>query len=166
MKDADSCTIEIALFQPDIAGNVGTLLRLSACLGVPMHIIEPCGFPLGDRQLRRAAMDYGGKAETTRHADWAHFHDNIAAGKQAAATNGARRIIALDNPAPTSLYAFAFQPGDVLLAGSESAGLPENVRHLCDAAIAIPMQPGFRSLNVAIASAIALGEALRQTRHC
>ncbi|WOE76690.1 tRNA (cytidine(34)-2'-O)-methyltransferase [Alterisphingorhabdus coralli] len=148
----------LALFQPDIAGNVGTMMRLAACMAVPLHIIEPCGFPLGDRQLKRAAMDYGGQAETVRHADWDCFTKAMRSGETA------RRIIAFDNPAETNLYDFRFRPGDVLLAGSESAGLPDMVRQACDNAVAIPMAPGARSLNVATASAMALGEALRQTR--
>ncbi|MEM1132223.1 MAG: TrmH family RNA methyltransferase [Pseudomonadota bacterium] len=157
MKDSAGSGIGLALFQPDIAGNVGAMLRLAACMAVPMHIIEPCGFPLGDRQLKRAAMDYGGQAETIRHADWNTFRGVFQA-------DNSRRIIALDNPAQASLYDFAFRPGDVLLAGSESAGLPDHVRKVCDVVIAIPMAPGLRSLNVATASAMALGEALRQTR--
>lgn len=153
--------IEIALFQPDIAGNVGTMQRMAACMATPLHIIAPCGFPLGDRQLRRAAMDYGGQAEVHRHADWAHFLSAVRGGTDGAA----QRIIALDNPAEASLYDFTFQPGDMLLAGSETKGLPAHVRSACDAVIAIPMQPGLRSLNVAVASAMVLGEALRQTRY-
>lgn len=164
--------VETALFQPDIAGNVGTMLRLCACMAVPLHIIEPCGFPLGDRQLKRAAMDYGAKADASRHIDWDHFAAAIRgepssqlAGSQSSGPQAKRRIILLSSKASASLYDFAFADGDVLLAGSESAGVPDVVRDACDAAITIPMQPQFRSLNVAIASAMVLGEALRQTRH-
>ena len=149
--------MRIALFQPDIAGNVGTIMRLSACMAVPVDIIEPCGFPLGDRQLKRAAMDYGASADVTRHADWAHF-------ERASADRGARLVL-LSSHAENSLYAHRFGENDILLLGSESAGVPDTVREASDIAITIPMAAGFRSLNVAIACGIALGEAVRQTRY-
>lgn len=148
--------MHIALYQPDIAGNCGTILRLGACLGVNVHIIEPCGFPLGDRQLKRAAMDYGALATVVRHNDWDEFYKAARAKSQ--------RLILLSSKAEESLYQTEFQGDDILIMGSESAGVPELVRDQCDISCTIPMQPGFRSLNIAVASGIALGEALRQTR--
>lgn len=149
--------MRVALYQPDIAGNVGTILRLAACLAVPVDIVEPCGFPIGDRQLKRAAMDYGAAVETTRHADWAAF-DGARRGR-------GERLVLLSRSAETGLYDFDFGADDVLLMGSETAGVPDDVRAACDVALAIPMAPGFRSLNVAVACGIALGEAVRQTRY-
>jgi len=149
--------MRIALFQPDIAGNVGTILRLAACLAVPVDIIEPCGFPLGDRQLKRAAMDYGGAVDIRRHVDWDAF-------TKFCAEYGAR-IILLTSKSEDSVYAMTFADSDVLLMGSESTGVPDAVRTAVDAAITIPMAKGFRSLNVAVATGMALGEAVRQTRY-
>ncbi|MGV1682851.1 tRNA (cytidine(34)-2'-O)-methyltransferase [Sphingopyxis sp. NJF-3] len=148
--------MEIALFQPDIAGNVGTTLRTAACFGVPAHIIEPCGFPFSDAALRRAGMDYAARADLRRHADWAAF-GGWAAG-------AGKRIVLLTTAGATPLPAFAFAPGDLLLLGAESSGVPAHVHDAAAARIAIPMQPGFRSLNVAVAAGIALAEALRQTK--
>jgi tRNA (cytidine/uridine-2'-O-)-methyltransferase len=147
--------MRIALFQPDIAGNVGTILRLAACWRVGVDIILPCGFPASDAQLRRAAMDYGAQADVTRHADFAAF--------AAARTGGAARLIALTSGGDRSLYDFRFRPDDILLTGRESAGLPPEVNEQAAARVRIPMADGFRSLNLAVASGIALGEALRQT---
>jgi tRNA (cytidine/uridine-2'-O-)-methyltransferase len=149
--------MRIALFQPDIAGNVGTILRLAACLAVPVDIIEPCGFPLGDRQLKRAAMDYGGAVEIKRHVDWDAFWQFCDAAQA--------RIILLTSKSEKSVYAMEFTASDVLLMGSESAGVPDSVRSAVDAAVTIPMAEGFRSLNVAVATGMALGEAVRQTRY-
>lgn len=148
--------MEIALFQPDIAGNVGTTLRTAACFGVPAHIIEPCGFPFSDAALRRAGMDYAARADLRRHADWAAF-GGWAAG-------AGKRIVLLTTAGATPLPAFAFAPGDLLLLGAESSGVPAHVHDAATARVAIPMQPGFRSLNVAVAAGIALAEALRQTK--
>jgi tRNA (cytidine/uridine-2'-O-)-methyltransferase len=148
--------MEIALFQPDIAGNVGTTLRTAACFGVPAHIIEPCGFPFSDGALKRAGMDYAIRANVRRHADWATFRDwNAAAGL---------RLVLLTTAGATPLPAFAFTSRDVLLLGAESSGVPPHVHEAAAARVAIPMQPGFRSLNVAVAAGIALAEALRQTK--
>jgi len=148
--------MEIALFQPDIAGNLGTTLRTAACFGVPAHIIEPCGFPFSGAALRRAGMDYAARADTRRHADWAAFGD-WAAGAD-------RRIVLLTTAGATPLPAFLFTPSDILLFGAESSGVPPHVHAAAGARVAIPMQPGFRSLNVAVAAGIALAEALRQTK--
>lgn len=147
--------LKIALYQPDIAGNVGTILRLGACLGVACDIIEPCGFPFSDKALKRAGMDYAEAVEIQRIADWQSFH--------AKAKAEGRRIALLSSKGATSLYETQFESDDILLFGSESAGVPDDVHAACDLRIRIPMQPGFRSLNVAVSAGIALSEALRQT---
>ena len=144
--------MRLALFQPDIAGNVGTALRTAACFGVAVDLIEPMGFAWGDRALARAGMDYLGQAEVVRHADWATF--------EAQATG---RIVLLTTAGATPLPAARFDAGDVLLLGSESAGVPAYVHARADLAVRVPMRPGFRSLNVAVAGAMVLAEALRQT---
>lgn len=144
--------MRLALFQPDIAGNVGTILRLGACLGVPVDLIEPMGFPWSDRALARAGMDYAARAEVRRHADWEAFAAQVPG-----------RIVLLTTRGGTRLDEARFAPGDTLLLGSESAGAPGFVHDRADLALRIPLAPGFRSLNVAIAAGIALGEALRQT---
>ena len=144
--------MRIALYQPDIAGNVGTILRLAACLGVGVDLIEPLGFAWGDRALRRAGMDYAAGAEVTRHVDWAAF-ERRAAG----------RLVLLTTAGAEPLPEARFAADDVLLLGSEGAGVPAEVHARADLRVRIPMRPGFRSLNVALAAAIALGEALRQT---
>lgn len=146
--------LRLALFQPDIAPNAGTLMRLCACMGVAMDIIEPCGFVLSDKTLRRAGMDYMEGLDLTRHADWDNFRNQ----------SQSRRIVALTTKSSTPYTDFVFQNNDILLLGRESAGLPDDVHAAADARIVVPMQAGFRSLNVAIAGAMALGEALRQTR--
>ncbi len=146
--------VRLALYQPDIAGNTGTMIRMCACFGVATDIIEPCGFPLGDRQLKRAVMDYDQHAKISRHRDWETFLSDQATDS---------RVILLSSKAKTSLYDFAFSDNDILLMGSESAGVPEHVTNQVYEAVTIPMTGGPRSLNVAIAAAIAMGEALRQT---
>lgn len=145
--------MRIALHQPDIAGNVGTILRLAACLGVPVDLIEPMGFAFSDRALARAGMDYAAQAEVARHADWPAFEAGVAGRVVLLSTLGAVRIDTAE-----------FRPDDVLLLGSESAGVPPAVHDRADLRVMIPMRPGFRSLNVAVSAAIALGEALRQTK--
>jgi len=147
--------MRIALYQPDIAGNVGTILRLAACWQIGVDIILPCGFPASDAQLRRAAMDYGAAADVTRHADFEAF--------SAARLTGDARLIALTSAGGTSLYDVRFQPSDILLMGRESAGLPSTLHDRAALRVRIPMAEGFRSLNLAVASGIALGEAMRQT---
>lgn len=144
--------MRIALFQPDIAGNVGTILRLSACLGVAVDIIEPCGFPFSDRALRRAGMDYAAEADIARHIDWAAFR----AARQ-------ERLVLLTTHAETRLPDARFSADDILLMGSESAGAPPFVHDAAALSVRIPLRPGFRSLNVAVAAGIALAEAMRQT---
>lgn len=148
--------MEIALYQPEIAGNVGTILRTAACLGAPAHIVEPCGFPFSDAALKRAGMDYAERANVQRHADWSMF-EKWRQGERA-------RLVLMTTRGATMLPDFTFAPNDILLLGSESAGVPEAVHSAADARVVIPMRPGFRSLNVAVAAGIALAEALRQTK--
>lgn len=145
----------LALFEPDIPQNTGTLLRLGACLGVPVEIIAPAGFDLSDRAMRRAGLDYAARTILTVHRDYAAFEAD------ARARGG--RVVAISARATTPYHRFAFEPGDTILAGRESSGLPEAVRERVDHAISIPMAGGMRSLNVAVASAIVVAEALRQT---
>jgi len=144
--------MRIALHQPDIAGNVGTILRLAACLGIAVDIIEPCGFAYSDRALRRSAMDYAAGAPVVRHEDWAAFE---------ATAQG--RIVLLSTGAEQTLFRTRFTRDDILLFGSEGAGAPPHVHARADLRIRIPMRTGFRSLNVAVSAGIALAEALRQT---
>lgn len=145
--------MRIALFEPEIAGNVGAVLRLGACFGTPVDLIEPMGFVWDDRRVRRTAMDYIDHVEVARHADFGAFRTSI----------GTRRLILFTTKASAPLYDFVFRADDVLLFGKESAGVPGNVAQACDARVLIPIRPEVRSLNLAIASAVALGEALRQT---
>jgi tRNA (cytidine/uridine-2'-O-)-methyltransferase len=144
--------MRIALYQPDQAGNVGTILRLAACLGVPVDVIEPSGFPWSDRALKRAGMDYAEIAAVTRHLDWAAFE---------AARLG--RLALLTTRGATPLSHARFEADDVLLLGSESAGVPEEVHRRADLRVRIPQAQGTRSLNIAVAAGIGLAEALRQT---
>lgn len=145
--------MRLALYQPDIPQNAGSLMRLGACLGVGIDIIEPCGFVLSDRNFRRAGMDYLAGADISRHVSWAHFQRERTGRLVLLTTRGAQ-------PYPD----FAFQPGDTLMVGRESAGVPEDVHQAADARLIIPMRAGMRSLNVAQAAAMVLGEALRQTQ--
>ena len=144
----------LALYQPDIAGNTGTLIRLSACLGTRLHIIDPAGFRHDDKALRRAGMDYAALATVTRHDDFAAFTT------MAKAEN--RRIVLLTTKAERSHMDFAFAAGDLLLLGRESSGVPDAVHERADARIAIPMLKETRSINQAVCGAIVLAEALRQ----
>jgi tRNA (cytidine/uridine-2'-O-)-methyltransferase len=146
-------TIEIALLQPDIAANTGTIARLCACFGLPLTIIEPAGFAWSDSSLRRAGMDYLAQADIRRSPDWQHFR----------AENTSRRLVLLTTAASQSFLDFTFESGDVLLFGRESTGVPPNVHEAANARLIIPMRPGLRSLNVAVAAAMVTGEALRQT---
>lgn len=148
--------MQIALYQPDIPQNAGTILRLCACLGVTAHLIEPAGFPISDRHFRRAGMDYLDQVEIRRHASWPAFED----WRQAEG----RRLLLFTTRGAVSYLEHPFGPRDVLLFGRESAGVPDAVQAAADARLLIPMRPGLRSLNIAMAAALALGEALRQTR--
>ncbi|MFT3997603.1 MAG: tRNA (cytidine(34)-2'-O)-methyltransferase [Asticcacaulis sp.] len=150
--------MRLALFQPDIPQNLGSALRLCACLGVALDIIEPCGFPLDDKSIRRSAMDYGAQADVIRHASWTAFlnwHEEAGAGSG--------RLILFTTKGAGPYQQFSFRPDDILLMGRESAGVPEEVHALADARLFIPMRPGMRSINVINSAAMALGEALRQT---
>jgi tRNA (cytidine/uridine-2'-O-)-methyltransferase len=145
--------MNLALFQPDIAQNAATLIRLGACLGVRVDIIEPCGFVFTDRNFRRAGMDYLDQATVTRHASW-----NVFLGNPPPC-----RIVLLTTKSTEPYTAFAFRPDDTLLLGRESAGVPDEVHARADARLCIPLRAGLRSINVALAGAMVLGEALRQT---
>ena len=142
----------LALYQPEIAGNVGAVLRLGACLATPVDLIEPLGFAWDDARVRRTAMDYIDHVSVTRHADWDAF---------VAQTTG--RIVLFTTRGSTPLHDFAFAPDDVLLFGRESAGAPPAVHDCADARVLVPLAPGPRSLNLAMTAGIALAEALRQT---
>jgi len=146
--------LRLALFEPDIPQNTGALLRLAACLGVEVDLIEPCGFLLDDRRLKRAALDYFGKLSVRRHASWDVFlteHDPRS------------RLVLMTTSGLVALHHFAFAADDTILLGRESAGAPEAVHRAASARVLIPLLPPARSLNVALAGAIALAEALRQT---
>jgi tRNA (cytidine/uridine-2'-O-)-methyltransferase len=145
----------LALYQPDIPQNAGTIIRLCACLGVGVDIIEPCGFDASDRNFRRAGMDYLERAAVARHDGFAAF--------DAARRAMGRRLVAIETTGTVALHDFAFRPGDILLLGRESAGTPDAVIAATDACVVIPQVAGVRSMNVATAAAIALAEALRQT---
>lgn len=149
--------MRIALFEPDIPQNAGAVFRLAACLGIPVDVIEPCGFLLDDRRLRRVAMDYGAQTDIVRHASWRSFCESRDGG------TGPGRLVLLTTGADTPYSSFAFRPSDTLLLGRESAGVPETVHAVADARLIVPMTPGARSLNVVTAAAMVLGEALRQT---
>jgi tRNA (cytidine/uridine-2'-O-)-methyltransferase len=144
--------MRLALYQPDIPQNTGTILRLAACLGVPVDVIGPTGFDMTDRALKRAGLDYLGHVTIARHENFGQF-------------DGARpgRLVLLTSHGAIDHTAFAFAATDTLLLGRESAGVPEVVHQRADARVRIPMRPGLRSLNIAVAAALVLGEALRQT---
>jgi len=147
--------MRLALYQPDIAQNTGTMLRLAACLGVGVDVIAPTGFDMTDRALRRAGLDYLAHVEIVRHASFGDF--------EAARQRSGSRLVLLTTRAALSYTSFTFLASDTLLVGRESAGVPEAVHQAADARVRIPIRPGLRSLNVAVAAAMALGEALRQT---
>ena len=146
--------MRLALYQPDIAQNAGTIIRLGACLGLPVDVVEPAGFAWSEAKFRRAGMDYLDQAELCRHVDFAAF--------EAACRHAGARIVLLTTKAPRSYLDFAFEPSDVLLLGREGSGVPKEVHARAGARITIPMRPGLRSLNVALAAAMVSGEALRQ----
>lgn len=147
--------MRLALFEPEIPPNTGTMLRLCACLGVPVDVIEPCGFPFSDRALRRAGMDYMDFVELRRHIDFAAFD----AWRRAEG----HRLVLVETTGTMRHVDFGFAPRDILMLGRETSGTPPEVEAACDAVVRIPMMPGARSLNVATAAAMALSEALRQT---
>jgi tRNA (cytidine/uridine-2'-O-)-methyltransferase len=144
----------LALFQPDIPQNAGTMLRLCACMGIEAALIEPAAFPLTDRHFRRAGLDYLDQVMITRHLSWLAF-------ERWRATNG-RRLVLLSTHADAPYHAFAFRPGDIVMVGRESAGVTEEAHRAADARLRVPMRASVRSLNVAVAASMVLGEALRQ----
>lgn len=149
--------MQVALYQPDIPQNAGTILRLCACLGVPAHIIEPAGFPVSDRHFRRAGMDYLDRVTISRHDSWTKFEQwRKIAGS---------RLLLFSTKGAQPYLDFHYAAGDILLFGRESAGVPDHVMETADARLVIPIAAGMRSLNVAMSVAMALGEALRQTAH-
>ncbi len=147
--------IDIAMIEPDIAGNVGAVLRTAACLGAGCHIVEPCGFPFGARGLARAGMDYAALTRIDHHATRAEF--------LAAMTVAGRRLVLMTTRGALRINAVRFQPGDVIILGSEGHGAPDDVHDAADLRVVIPLLPGRRSLNVSVAGGIALAEAMRQT---
>jgi tRNA (cytidine/uridine-2'-O-)-methyltransferase len=147
--------LHLALYQPDIPQNTGSLMRLCACVGVRLHIIEPCGFLLDAKQIKRVAMDYGVITDLHRHSSWENF-------LAARAEQGIFRLILLSTKASDIYTNFKFAAGDCLLLGRESAGVPEDVANTADGLIKIPMREGARSLNVAMAASMVIGEAIRQ----
>ncbi|WP_341915117.1 tRNA (cytidine(34)-2'-O)-methyltransferase [Ferrovibrio terrae] len=144
--------MRLALFEPDIPPNLGTILRLGACLETPVHVIEPCGFPFSVQAVRRSAMDYLEHAEIHRHLSWEHFLAERPVG----------RLVLMTTRAAVPYTEFRFAPDDILLFGRESKGAPDYVHAAADARLLIPIRPGLRSINVATAAAIVLGEGLRQ----
>jgi tRNA (cytidine/uridine-2'-O-)-methyltransferase len=146
--------LRLALYEPDIPQNAGTLFRLGACLGVPVDLIEPAGFDASDRNLRRAGLDYLAHVSIQRHLSFAHF--------EVWRRNAGFRLVLATTKGAQPLHCFAFRPGDILLLGRESAGVPEAVHAAADARIVVPLRTGMRSLNIAIAGAIVVAEALRQ----
>lgn len=147
--------LRLALFQPDIPQNAGTMLRMCACFGIAAEIIEPAGFPVSDRAFRRAGMDYLDDVAINRHDSWRMFE----AWRREA---GAPRLVLTTTQAQTTHVGFAFRPGDIIMVGRESAGVPEEVHAVAAARIVVPIRPGLRSINVAVTAAVVIGEALRQ----
>jgi tRNA (cytidine/uridine-2'-O-)-methyltransferase len=147
--------MQIALYQPDIPQNTGTILRLCACLGVVAHIIEPAGFPVSDRNFRRSGMDYLDQVDWRRHDSWTKFEEWRR--------SGGHRLLLFTTGGATPYLDFRYQASDILLFGRETAGVPQAVAEAADARVVIPIRSGLRSLNVAMAAAMGLGEALRQT---
>lgn len=152
-------SLTLALYQPDIPQNAGTMLRMCACLGVEAAIIEPAGFPTSDRHFRRAGMDYLDQVAIARHASFKAFEDWRA---RCAAAGERRRLVLLTTQGETPYADCAYEPGDILMVGRESAGVPEEARAAADMTVRVPIRPGLRSLNVAVAAAMVVGEALRQ----
>ncbi len=146
--------MKIALYQPDIPQNLGAMMRLCACTGTSLDIIEPCGFLWNERKIRQSAMDYFDKIKITRHTNWDNFFDLY---------QGQSRIILMSTKSSAPYYDFKFHDSDILLAGSESSGVPQNVHDTVGARVCIPMKSDFRSLNIVNATSMILGEAIRQT---
>lgn len=146
--------VRVALYQPDIAPNVGAVIRLGACMATPVDVISPCGFAFSLHAVRRQAMDYADRADVTHHDSWARFQADRPEG----------RLIAMTTKGAVPLWDYRFRPGDTILMGQESAGLPDDVHEAVDARVVIPMAPGTRSLNIAISAGMAVFEAVRQLR--
>ncbi len=169
--------MRLALYQPDIPQNTGTILRLAACLGLAVDVIGPTGFDMRDKALRRSGLDYIDEIELIRHLSWEDFlaarepvphacaprANQLVDRREPVCAQGPARIILLTTKATTSYLDFSFRTSDILLLGRESAGAPAPVHNIVDARVTIPLQAGFRSLNIAVAAAMVLGEALRQT---
>lgn len=153
-KPSMPCGASIVLFQPDIPQNLGAIMRLCACLGIALHIVEPCGFPLDDARMRRVGMDYIDQVSWHRHADWESF--------LLWARSQSRRILLMTTKSAVSYLDIAYRADDLLLFGRESAGVPEPVHQAADARLSIPMQSGARSLNLAMSAGIIAAEAKRQ----
>lgn len=147
--------LRIALYQPDIPGNTGTILRLAACLGLGVDIIDPAGFDISDRNLKRAGMDYLSAVSLTRHVNWLAFDEWRR--------SSGRRLVLATTKSPEAYTRFAYRPNDILLFGRESAGVPDHVHDAVEGRILIPMVEGQRSINVAMSAAMIAGEAMRQT---
>jgi tRNA (cytidine/uridine-2'-O-)-methyltransferase len=147
--------VDLALYQPDIANNTGTLIRLGACLGTTIHLIHPTGFPFSPKALARAGLDYVDHAAVQEHVSWTAF--------DAWRRKQGRRLVLLTTKAETSAYAVNYEADDILMVGRESAGVPETVADACDLLVRIPMRSGMRSINVALSATLILGEAKRQT---
>lgn len=147
--------MKIALYQPDIPQNLGAMMRLCACMGVGLDIIEPCGFLWNERKIRQSALDYFDKIDLNKHQSWNHFFDLY---------QGTHRIILMSTKSSAPYADFEFQENDILLAGQESAGVPQNVHESVSGRVCIPMEHGLRSLNIVNATSMILGEALRQTQ--
>ena len=147
----------LALYEPDMAPNVGTLMRLVACLGVPIHVIEPCGFPFSKRSLKRSLMDYEPHVMLYHHADWDAFHDWYQTLNM--------RLILMTTKAAKPYFNVTFTNRDIMMVGSEGRGVGDHVHQAATERLLIPMRPGLRSVNVATAASMVLGEALRQTGH-
>ena len=147
--------VDLALYQPDIANNTGTLIRLGACIGTTIHVIHPTGFIFSAKTLARAGLDYLDHAAVVEHDSWSRFNTWRLEQK--------RRLVLLTTKAEASAYAVTYESNDILMVGRESAGVPDEVAAACDLTIRIPMRPGLRSINVALAATLILGEAKRQT---
>ena len=156
-------SMRLALYQPDIPQNTGTMLRMAACLNVAIDIIEPCGFVLNDKRMKRSGMDYLEKTELVRHNSWEAFNQ-FRDEESEHSVNTSGRLILLSTKAAINYTDFEFHPDDTLMVGRESAGVPDDVHDSVDARVLIPMAEGVRSLNIAVSAAMVLGEALRQTR--
>ena len=146
--------VQLALYQPDIPQNLGSAIRLCACLDTPLDVIEPCGFPWNDRKIRQSGMDYMDAITINRHSSWDRFFENY---------HGKQRIILMTTKSPHNFTEFTFQPDDILLAGRESSGVPDDIHACADGRVIVPLKPGLRSFNIINASAMILSEALRQT---